>query len=178
MNFITRVSVCIVSVFCLLITSVSGHAAENDNQPVLQQDIQSVKKAVLELNKDLYELEQNLLSPATTRAAFYVSLSYGEFFEPLSIEIKAQDIDPIQHIYTERQVTALRRGAVQPLTEFNLGPGKHEFHVLVRGVDQLGQARELMIHQEVEKTSQPLLMEILIRDQEEKSNATAQLRQW
>ncbi|WP_419810399.1 hypothetical protein [Bacterioplanoides sp.] len=177
MKFITRGLIRFVAACALLFTALSGYGEEQQN-PQLQQDVQAVKQAVLELNKDLYELEQNLLSPATTRAAFYVSLAYGEFFEPLSIEISAQDVTPIQHIYTERQVSALRRGAVQPLAQFNLGPGKHLFHVLVRGVDHLGQARELMIHQEVEKTAQPLLMEILISDQQAQANATAQLRTW
>lgn len=37
----------------------------------------SIKQSVLDLNRDLYQLEEELLSPATTRAAVYFSLAYG-----------------------------------------------------------------------------------------------------
>ena len=142
------------------------------------QDIVTVKRSVLELNKDLYELEESLLSPATTRAAFYFSLLHGEFFEPLSIELTAEGMPSVQHIYTERQVSALRMGAVQPLAEINIGPGKHSLHGVVRGVNQLGQKRELVIDQVVEKTDKPLLLEIVVSDNAEKQTAIAEVRNW
>ena len=136
---------------CFVAILLLGSVYTTAEEARLGQDIEAVKRSVLELNQQLYALEEDLLSPATTRAAFYFSLSHGEFFEPLSIEIKASGMQPVQHIYTERQVTALRMGAVQPLAQLNMGPGKHDLHVLVRGVDQLGQQRQLVIREQVEK---------------------------
>lgn len=161
---------------CTLIVLASSVAAAEDAQ--IAQDIDGVKRSVLELNKDLYELEDSLMSPATTRAAFYFSLLHGEYFEPLSVEISGDGMQPVQHIYTERQVSALRMGAVQPLAEINLGPGKHNLRAVVRGVDQLGQNRELVIEQAVEKTDKPLLMEVVISDNAERQSASAELRFW
>ncbi|KZZ42486.1 MAG: hypothetical protein MK185_00475 [Saccharospirillaceae bacterium] len=148
------------------------------NQAEVGDDIRSVKQAVLELNKELYALEEELLSPATTRAAFYFSLAYGEFFEPLSIEVKSDDFDPVQHIYTERQINALRMGAVQPLAQINMGPGNHQLRIVVRGVDHLGQNRELVINETVEKNDQPLLLEIVISDEAELKTSNARLKRW
>lgn len=162
----------------IVVVCLSGSFLAQANPAALSEDIQSVKRSVLELNKDLYALEQDLLSPATTRAAFYFSLSYGEFFEPLSIEITAKGIDPVQHIYTERQVKALRMGAVQPLAQLNMGPGSHELRAVVRGVDHLGQNRELVVEEVVEKSDQPLLLEIVISDQSERKNAVVKLKHW
>jgi len=163
----------------LALSLMASAAGSNDREAAnVANDIQAIKRAVLELNKDLYALEEDLLSPATTRAAFYFSLAYGEFFEPLSVEISAQGMETVQHIYTERQVAALRMGAVQPLAQLNIGPGNHLFTVVLRGVDHLGQNRELVIRQEVEKTDQPLLMEILVSDKNQLKSASAELRKW
>ncbi|MDF1762680.1 MAG: hypothetical protein P1U57_04650 [Oleibacter sp.] len=144
----------------------------------IDQDITRVKDAVLELNKDLYELERELLSPATTRAAFNVSLNNGKFFEPLSVELLIDGEVKVRHLYTERQVKALRMGAVQPLGDMNLSPGKHEVRAVVRGVDHLGQGRELIASEQVTKTSKPLITELSIVDREEQQMARIELNYW
>ncbi|MCD8521583.1 MAG: hypothetical protein LRY66_11910 [Saccharospirillaceae bacterium] len=161
-----------------LISVLSGYAQAESSDAGIAADILQVKRSVLELNKDLYELEEDLLSPATTRAAFYFSLSYGEFFEPLSIEVTGAGFETVRHIYTERQVAALRMGAVQPLANINLGPGKHRLRAVIRGVDQLGQNRELVVEQQVEKTDKPLLLEFVVSDLAEQQSAGAQLKFW
>ena len=144
----------------------------------IREDVRSAKEMVLDLNRDLYELERELLSPATTRAAFNLTLNHGEFFEPLSIEISVDGELKIQHLYTERQVKALRMGAVQPLGDINLAPGKHNVRAVVRGVDHLGQGRELSITELVNKTSKPLITELLIVDRDELQSARVQLKYW
>jgi hypothetical protein len=159
---------------CLLL--VSGTVFAED--AAIREDVRTVKESVLELNRDLYELERELLSPATTRAAFHVTLNHGEFFEPLSIELSVDGDMELQHLYTERQVKALRMGAVQPLGDLNLAPGKHEVTVVVRGVNHLGQGRELSITETVTKIGKPLITELVIIDREELQSARVQLKYW
>jgi len=144
----------------------------------VREDVRAAKETVLELNRDLYELERELLSPATTRASFNLTLNHGEFFEPLSIEVSVDDELKIQHLYTERQVKALRMGAVQPLGDINLAPGKHTVRAVVRGVDHLGQGRELSVAEQVNKTSKPLITELVIVDRDELKSARVQLKYW
>ncbi|UXD87427.1 hypothetical protein [Thalassolituus hydrocarboniclasticus] len=162
----------LAALFCALTVQAEPQNAN------IAADIVQVKRSVLELNKDLYELEEDLLSPATTRAAFYFSLTYGEFFEPLSIEVSGSGFEAVRHIYTERQVAALRMGAVQPLANINLGPGKHNLRAVIRGVDQLGQNRELVVEQQVEKSDKPLMLEFVVSDVAEQQSAAAQLKFW
>jgi cell division protein FtsB len=137
-----------------------------------------IKQSVLELNRDLYQLEEELLSPATTRAAVYFSLSYGEFFEPYSINITVDDKQPIQYLYTKRQVSALRQGAVQPLKNLNLGPGVHTIKAIAKGVDNNGKNRELVLEERVEKHDQPLYIELKIQDNKEIQSAELLISQW
>ncbi|MEQ3692929.1 MAG: hypothetical protein ABNH15_03895 [Alcanivorax sp.] len=155
---------------------VSGTVFAED--AAIREDVRTVKESVLELNRDLYELERELLSPATTRAAFHVTLNHGEFFEPLSIELSVDGDMELQHLYTERQVKALRMGAVQPLGDLNLAPGKHDVTVVVRGINHLGQGRELSITETVTKTGKPLITELVIIDREELQSARVQLKYW
>ena len=159
---------------CVLL--VSGTVFAED--AAIREDVRTVKESVLELNRDLYELERELLSPATPRAAFHVTLNHGEFFEPLSIELSVDGDMELQHLYTERQVKALRMGAVQPLGDLNLAPGKHDVTVVVRGINHLGQGRELSITETVTKTGKPLITELVIIDREELQSARVQLKYW
>ena len=153
---------------------VSGTVFAED--AAIREDVRTVKESVLELNRDLYELERELLSPATTRAAFHVTLNHGEFFEPLSIELSVDGDMELQHLYTERQVKALRMGAVQPLGDLNLAPGKHDGTVVVRGINHLGQGRELSITETVTKTGKPQITELVIIEREELQSARVQLK--
>jgi len=148
------------------------------DESAVADDVASVKRSVLELNKDLYELEESLLSPSTMRAELYFSLRNGEYFEPLSVEVTSEGMKAVQHIYTERQIQALKMGAVQPLAEVNLGPGKHILKAVVRGIDGDGNNQELILEHEVEKADKPLLVEIVINDNSSLENAQAELRFW
>ncbi|CCK76274.1 conserved hypothetical protein [Oleispira antarctica RB-8] len=138
----------------------------------------AIKQSVLDLNRDLYQLEEELLSPATTRAAVFFSLAYGEFFEPYSINITVDDKQPIQYLYTKRQISALREGAVQPLSNLNLGPGLHAIKAIAKGVDKYGKNRELVIEAKIEKLDQPLYIELKVQDNKEMQNAELLISQW
>lgn len=159
---------------CVLLLTADVYA----DRAQLAADVSNVKQSVLELNQALYQLEQDLLSPSTTQIAFYVSLRSGEYFEPLGLEIRAGNLPPVHHLYTERQVQALRLGAVQPVASMNIGPGRHQVQAILKGVDQKGQPKELTITQIVEKTAKPLLLEVVISDMPEQRLAEARLRAW
>src|SRR5690606_896860 len=135
----------------LLLSVLPGHAGES----ALAADVSQVKQSVLELNRELYQLEQDLLSPATTRLALYLSLQGGEYFEPLALEIRSEALPLVLHIYTERQIQALKMGAVQPLASLDAGPGQHTLQITLKGLDNNGQPQTLQLNPVVEKTTGP-----------------------
>lgn len=162
----------------LLIAAVSTTAETVKATSQVSDRAVAVKQSVLELNRDLYQLEEDLLSPATTRAALYFSLAYGEFFVPYSINVSVDDKHTVNYIYTERQISALRQGGVQPLKALNLGPGVHQIKAVAKGVDNNGKSRELVIEQEVEKHEQPLYIELKVHDKKDMQSAELQISQW
>ena len=99
----------------------------------LDQDVQSLKKEVLDLNRDLFLLEEELLFPANSQVAFFVSLDVGEYFDLDAINLKIDGKDVSSYLYTEREVGALHRGGVHRMHMENLKVGEHELVAVFTG---------------------------------------------
>lgn len=107
--------------------------AVNAQQRALNDSVQDIKKQTLELNRDLFNLEEELLFPANTQVAVFVSLDVGDFFQLDAVQIKLDDKIVANYLYTERQVDALHRGGVQRLYVGNVKSGKHEIVAVLTG---------------------------------------------
>jgi hypothetical protein len=92
----------------------------------LDQDVQGLKKDVLDLNRELFTLEEELLFPANTQVAVFVSMDVGAFFGVDTVTLKVDDKEVANYLYTEREAEALLKGGVQRLYLGNLKVGKHE----------------------------------------------------
>jgi len=99
----------------------------------LDEQIQGLKKDVVDLNKDLFVLEEELLFPANTQVAVFVSMDVGDFFALNSITLKIDNRDVTSYLYTPREVAALLKGGVQRLYVGNLKSGQHELIALFNG---------------------------------------------
>ena len=88
--------------------------------------IQEVKSDVIKLNRDLLVLEEELLFPANTQFALFVSMDVGKMFDLDSVQVRLDDKLVSSYLYTPLEVTALHRGGVQRLYLGNLRTGEHE----------------------------------------------------
>jgi hypothetical protein len=114
-----------------------GPAASADASPgefkTLDQEVQGVKKDVIDLNKDLFVLEEELLFPANTQVAVYVSMDVGAFFALDSVTVKIDNKEVKNYLYTAREADALLKGGVQQIYLGNLKVGKHELVAFFTG---------------------------------------------
>ncbi len=99
----------------------------------LDGEVQGLKKEVLDLNRDLFLLEEELLFPANTQVAVFVSLDVGTFFELDSVQLKLDNKEVANYLYTDREVEALNRGGVHRVFIGNLKTGKHELVAFFTG---------------------------------------------
>ncbi|MCC1496683.1 hypothetical protein [Alcanivorax sp. 1008] len=99
----------------------------------LDQDLAQFRKDVLDINRRLLLLEEELLFPADTQLAVFVSLDVGKYFSPDSITLKLDGKTIDGHLYTEREVQALKTGAIQKLHVTNIRNGSHELTAFVSG---------------------------------------------
>ncbi|TDJ31090.1 MAG: AraC family transcriptional regulator [Gammaproteobacteria bacterium] len=95
--------------------------------------MQNLKTLVMNLNRDLFLLEEELLFPANTQVAIFVSMDVGEFFDLDSVQIKLNDQNVANYLYTSREVDALIRGGVQQLYLGNMKAGQHELVAIFTG---------------------------------------------
>jgi hypothetical protein len=91
----------------------------------LDTRIQDTKGDVIRLNRDLLVLEEELLFPANTQLALFVSMDVGKLFELDSVQVKLDDKVVTNYLYTPAEVKALHRGGVQRVYVGNLRAGEH-----------------------------------------------------
>jgi len=97
--------------FIMVFISSAVYAAEKS--PVLEKKIQNIKQEVLDLNKELFILEEDLLFPANTQFSIFLSMDIGNLFDLDSVRIDIDGKNISNHLYTLREINALKRGGVQ-----------------------------------------------------------------
>jgi hypothetical protein len=107
--------------------------AGGDNFKSLDEEVQALKKEVLDLNRELFVLEEELLFPANTQVAVFVSMDVGEFFALDSVTLKLDNKEVANYLYTEREAQALLKGGVHRVFIGNLKAGEHELIALFTG---------------------------------------------
>jgi len=99
----------------------------------LDNRIQDTKNDVIQLNRDLLVLEEELLFPANTQVAVFVSMDVGKLFELDSVQVRLDNQEVAGYLYTPAEVAALHRGGVQRLYLGNLRAGPHELVAFFTG---------------------------------------------
>jgi hypothetical protein len=135
----------ILSLIALVAIALSGPLAAQDSGAAseaaanggdfksLDQEVQALKKEVLDLNRELFVLEEELLFPANTQVAVFVSMDVGEFFALDSVTIKLDNKEVANYLYTPREAEALLKGGVHRVYIGNLKAGEHELIALFTG---------------------------------------------
>jgi hypothetical protein len=126
--------------------------------------IQDAKAEVLQLNRDLMVLEEELLFPANTQVAVFVSVDVGKLFALDSVQVKLDDKEVANYLYTPLEVRALHRGGVQRLYLGNLRAGPHELvaYFTGKGPHDRDYRRGTTLH--FDKSTDPKYIELQIRD--------------
>ena len=144
----------------------------------LDADIEALKKEVLSLNRDLFILEEDLLFPANTQFSVFLSINAGALFSLDSIQLKIDDKNISNHLYTERELAALKRGGVQRLYIGNLPAGEHEVVIIFTGVGPSGRDYRLGESIVLEKTTEPQFVEFIVADDTGKEQPQFDVRVW
>ncbi|MGK0250180.1 MAG: hypothetical protein ACI910_002949 [Oleispira sp.] len=149
-----------------------------DSVKVLSKEIQVLKKSVVDLNKDLQLMEEELLFPSSTHLSLFVSLDMGQFFTLESIKIKLNDKQVASHLYSDKQRQALVRGGVQRLYMTNLNLGKHTLVAFFTGIGPNGRPYKRATELEFQKKQGSQYLELAIIDDRAKQDAKFTIKQW
>ena len=168
--------------------SVPASAASGPAAPVaaaapvveapLDSRIQDVKSDVIKLNRDLLVLEEELLFPANTQLAVFVSMDVGKMFELDSVQVKIDDKQVASYLYTPREVQALHRGGVQRLYLGNLRTGEHELVAFFTGGGPHARDYKRGATVKFTKDTQAKYVELRIRDSLAKLQPEFDIKFW
>lgn len=140
--------------------------------------MQDLKAEVIKLNRDLLVLEEELLFPAGTQVAVFVSMDVGKLFELESVQLKLGDKLVTNYLYTPLEVQALHRGGVQRIHVGNLKAGTHEIVAFFtgRGPHERDYKRGTTI--KFEKGVEPKYIELRIKDFQQKIQPEFEVKVW
>jgi len=144
----------------------------------LDQEIQGLKKDVVDLNKDLFVLEEELLFPANTQVAVFMSMDVGDFFSLDSVQLKIDQKEVINYLYTPREVEALLKGGVQRLYVGNLKVGPHELVAFFSGKGPNDRAYKRGASLRFEKGVGAKYLQLKINDRQQKLQPEFEIKDW
>ena len=165
----------------ILSSSVSAEDAAPEQTPAsppINRNIQDLKNKILELNKDLFVLQEELLFSANTQINVYLSMDSGKLFALDTVQLKIDDKVVSNYLYTERELKALGRGGVQGLYTGNLSAGEHEITALMIGVGPNQQNYKRGVTKKIEKSDEALYIELKIIDNTSKEQPDFELKIW
>jgi hypothetical protein len=153
-------------------------AEPGQNTRALDEEIQGIKKDVVDLNRDLFVLEEELLFPANTQVAVFLSMDVGAFFALDTVELRIDDKQVNKYLYTPREAEALLKGGVQRLYLGNLRVGKHELVALFNGKGPNGQDYSRGAQLKFEKSVGAKYLELRISDRQRKQQPEFEIKDW
>ncbi|MEN8179408.1 MAG: AraC family transcriptional regulator [Pseudomonadota bacterium] len=144
----------------------------------LDDQVQSLKKSVLELNRELFILEEELLFPGNTQVSVFLSMDVGAYFKLDSVQLKIDDKELSNYLYTEREVKALHRGGTQRLFLGNLKSGEHELVAFFTGIGPKERDYKRGATIEFSKGVGPKFIELKIVDNPATQQPDFKIREW
>ncbi len=140
--------------------------------------IQDTKADVIRLNRDLLVLEEELLFPANTQVAVFVSMDVGKLFSLDSVKLKLNKKDVASYLYTPAEVQALHRGGVQRFYVGNLKAGEHELVAFFTGKGPHDRDYKRGATVKFEKGTDPKYIELQIKDSTGKLQPEFDVKIW
>jgi hypothetical protein len=99
----------------------------------LDEQVQKIKSDVLSISQELNRLEEKLLYPSGTQVAIFIALAKGDQMRLDSVRLQIDGQLVAHHIYSAKELEALRKGGVQRIYVGNVATGDHKLNVLVDG---------------------------------------------
>lgn len=146
------------------VLSFAANAEEVSRDEIkgLDEQVQDIKKDVLNLSSELALLEEKLLFPSNTQVSLFVSMNQGDDFRLDSVQLKLDEKVVAQHLYSFRELEALQSGGVQRLYLGNIKTGEHDLVVSYSGKAPAGGEYKRSGSYRVTKDVGPKFVEIKI----------------
>jgi hypothetical protein len=148
----------------VLVTAAFGQEVSREQLKGLDEQVQEIKSDVLAIAAELNQLEEKLLFPSNTQLAVFISMGADQDFRLDSVEIQLGGKPVAHHIYTFKELDALRRGGVQRIYTGNVRTGVHDLRVAMTGKIHKGGLFSKTGQFAVDKGVGPKIVELSLTD--------------
>jgi len=154
----------LVAVMVLSLNSWSVLAADVSKEQIkgLDEQVQDIKKDVIDLTAELLQLEEKLLFPSNSQVALFVSLADSENLRLDAIQVKLENKVLAYHLYTFRELEAMKNGGVQKIYTGNIRTGEHKLVVSYTAKASSGGEMKRSMSYTLKKEVGPKFVEIKI----------------
>jgi hypothetical protein len=159
MNYLKKALVFGITVL-LMGSSAYGKEISKEQVKGLDEQVQEIKGDALSISAELAKLEEKLLYPSNTEVSVFVSLKTGETFRLDSVDIQVDGKPVTHHLYTLKELEALRKGGVQKIYTGNIRTGDHDLDVQVSGRTSGGSDFQRSGHFTLSKDVAPKIVEV------------------
>ncbi|TYK65405.1 AraC family transcriptional regulator [Colwellia echini] len=165
-------------------TSIAEQSATINNETNTASDtelalqLEHLKSQVLQLNRELFILEEDLLFPASTQIAIFISVDTGQFFAIDSVEVKIDNKEVAGFLYTDRQRKALEQGGIQKLYLGNLKVGEYQLTAIFTGIDPEGRTVKRAASYDFEKDDDAQMIELKVVDDTSTYRSKVVVEEW
>jgi len=117
----------------LLLAAAGANAAPapplaSDKDAVkVDQSVQSLKEAAVEVNRDLLAVDEQLLFPDITRVSVYIGVKVNGFLLN-QMTVSLDNGQQVSYTYTDSESKALLKNGLHRLLRVNMQPGAHRVH--------------------------------------------------
>ena len=169
----------LIGACCLALAAAAPPAWPAEAAPAsLDARIQDLQGEVIRLNRDLLVLEEELLFPAGTQVAVFVSMDVGKMFSLDSVQVRLDDKEVANYLYTPLEVEALHRGGVQRLYLGNLRAGEHSLVAFFTGKGPHERDYRRGATLKIDKGTGPKYIELRIQDSQAKLQPEFDVKVW
>jgi hypothetical protein len=159
-------------------TDVTASGEPPADTRALDETVQDLKKDVVDLNKELFVLEEELLFPANTQVAVFVSMDIGEFFALDSLTLKIDNKEVANYMYTPREAEALLKGGVHRVYLGNLKVGEHQLVAFFAGKGPNDRDYKRGANLKFEKGVGAKYLELKITDRQRRGQPEFAIKDW
>jgi hypothetical protein len=154
----------ILLVIFLTFVALAARAEDVSREQIkgLDEQVQDIKKDVIDLTAELNVLEEKLLFPSNTQVAIFVSTAEGDDFRLDAVQVKLDNKVVAHHLYTFRELEALHRGGVQRIYTGNIKTGDHDMVVSFVGKAPAGGEYRRSANYTVTKEVGPRFVQVII----------------
>jgi hypothetical protein len=142
------------------------------------EGLQQLKKEAVDLHVALSQLREDMLFPASSQLAVFLSIDVGEFLALDSVELKIDNKEVANYLYSAREAAALLKGGSQRLYLGSVKSGDHELLAVFkgRGPHSRDYRRAASVH--VIKGVVPKYVELKITDRTIRAQPEFEIRDW